>query len=518
MATPPPAYSEDDDGAPPPYSVCVEHQPSLQVQLTIIDDLPVDNEAVAGVQETLPQYNYAPEVTLSDYLEHPLSVINNNLNMANSIKGLVNILYDQRKLPWKFKLQLVYKFNLLVYFFTNFVYQIVTCGVQRENIGYYITFIIIIFLGLIYETFELTCDLYPQVKRWYITCRQSTAISSARSDEPQGTETDTDVQVSHKMKAKGVLKEYLLHSIGEFLIFPCLVCSLYGYINEKSWQFNSEIAGFNFVFFIYTVVIDTLYIKYYLIWLLQKVIRVSYAKYDALKDEPIDEGTKLCRYFSPLYMTMPFTVLLVLLHWSMLAIVGIRIYVDNFSDNSSGSTGNYKSSSFTRYMIFCCAYLPIASWIAYIILNKYWFYEVYTVIKQSTDQEICMQSISPWVKLLTFIFDPVAYITVIMLILPFIAFTVGTFLPDYNSNSEVSTDVKTAAESLGILFIVLFLLSNLQATTAFGIFVMTIVIVLTIVGLFIAVILVVAAVIIIVGTLTGAFVVLGLMCFACFND
>ena len=261
--------------------------------------------------------------------------------------------------------------------------------------------------------------------------------------------------------------------------------------------------------------------KFYLIWLLQKVIRVSYDKYDELKDELLDEKTKLCRYISPLYMTIPLAVLLTLLHWSMLAIIGVRIYVDNFSTVAHSSSGSYRSSSFTRYMIFCCAYLPIASLISYIILNKYWFYEVYTIIKQSTDQERSMQSISPWVKLITFVFDPAAYISVILLILPFIAFAIGTFLPDYNSSKYVSVEASTGAESLGILFIILFLLSNLQATTAFGILVATIVVALAAVGLLIAVIVVVAAVIIIVGTLTGAFVVLGLMCYAvtmCYDD
>ena len=199
--------------------------------------------------------------------------------------------------------------NLLV--FINFIYQIVACVVQGEHIGYYVTFIIVVFLGLFHETFELTWDLYPHIRKWYIGHRQSTAISSTSSDEPQRTE---DVQVSYKLKTKAVLKDYLLHSVGEFLIFPCLTCSLYGYINEKSWQFNNGAAVFNFVLFIYTVIIDAFCIKFKI---LQKIIRVSYVKYDALKDELIDEfdeQAKLWKYFSPLCMTIPVTVLLTLLH------------------------------------------------------------------------------------------------------------------------------------------------------------------------------------------------------------
>ena len=53
--TPPPAYSEDDDGTPPSFSECVEQQPPFQVHLTI-DELSVDNEAVTAIQETLTQH------------------------------------------------------------------------------------------------------------------------------------------------------------------------------------------------------------------------------------------------------------------------------------------------------------------------------------------------------------------------------------------------------------------------------------------------------------------------------
>jgi len=265
---------------------------------------------------------------------------------------------------------------------------------------------------------------------------------------------------------------------------------------------------------------DILCIKFYCIWLVQKVIRLSYNKFDELREETLDWKAKLCRYISPLYMTIPFTILLTLLYWSMLAIVGVRIYADNFSSVKFNSSGSYVVAPFTRYMIFCCAYLPIASWIAYIILNKYWFYEVFSVIKQSLDQEIHLQSISTWVKLFSFVFDPAAYISITLLMLPFIAFTIGAFLPDYNYN-DVTNSVGIAARSLGILFTVLFFPSNLQATTSFGILILGFALVLTVFGLLLAVILVAAAVIIVVGIIAGAFVVLGLMCYAivsCYND
>jgi len=77
--------------------------------------------------------------------------------------------------------------------------------------------------------------------------------------------------------------------------------------------------------------------------------------------------------------------ILVIIHWLTLAIIGIRIYADNFAVKRNESsdepeTGSYRSSPFTRYMIFCGFFLPIASTIQYILNNMNWLTPVYEVI------------------------------------------------------------------------------------------------------------------------------------------
>jgi len=209
-------------------------------------------------------------------------------------------------------------------------------------------------------------------------------------------------------------------------------------------------------------------------------------------------------------MMIPLAFMLTMLHWFMLAIVGVRIYVDNYSVEKNSSiivpaTGSYASTSFTRFMIVCSAYLPIASYIVYIILNKHWFYEVYSVIKQSSDFEVHVESIPPSIKFLSSVVDPVAYFLAIFLIISFIAFTVGAFLPDYEeSDFEVTSGARAAAEILGTLFILLFIITNIQAIVVFSVFVVTIVAVLTVVGLFVAIVFVVVVV-----TMVTAVIVIG---------
>ena len=312
-----------------------------------------------------------------------------------------------------------------------------------------------------------------------------------------------------------------MHSIVELLLLPSLVCSLYAFINEKSWRFQNTISGFSFVLFLYSIAIDTFYGKFYLIWLLQKVIRLSYNKYDYLQDEEVNRKTKLCRYISPLYMMIPLTVMLTMLHWFMLAIVGVRIYVDNFSVERNSSkieptAGSYASTSFTRFMIACSIYLPIGSCIVYIILNKHWFYEVYSVIKQSSTSAVYIESVPLTIKFLSFVVDPIAYVLASILIFSFIAFTIGTFLPDYEeSDFEVTAGARTAAEILGILFVLLFLLSNIQATVVFSVLVVTAVVILTVVSLVIVVVFVVIVAAIVSGVVVGSCKVLELSCNIC---
>ena len=169
----------------------------------------------------------------------------------------------------------------------------------------------------------------------------------------------------------------------------------------------------------------------------------------------------------------------------MVGIIGVRIYVDNFTpDYDTGgsvpNTGDYTVAPYTLYMIFCAVYFPIASWVVYIRLNKFWFYEIYSLINQFSATEADYIRVLPWdTKLTAFILDPVSYFVVIFLMVPFIAFTVGAFLRDYDdSDFEVASSARNAVQGLGPCFIIFFLLANLQASIIFTILVVIIMMIL----------------------------------------
>jgi len=85
-------------------------------------------------------------------------------------------------------------------------------------------------------------------------------------------------------------------------------------------------------------------VKFYFSWLVQKVIRISHNKYVDLLDESDDSRTIYC---FPVYITVVFTILMTILQWITLAIIGVRIYADNFvidPPRTAPNTGSYSSS------------------------------------------------------------------------------------------------------------------------------------------------------------------------------
>jgi len=491
-------YSEEDhtNAVPPPYSPREE---------------PDNNSEESTGRNEITVVHF----TLTNYLRHPNRFVGEQ-SVKNSFKGFIEILYSHKKLPWIFPINLLYKIGLLVFYFVTFVYQTTAFAVQGEHLAYYITYIIISLIGLAHGLFEVIYALYIKIKQWREKQRQCREI--APEDRPNRQAWNAvvivpveDLTLSYNEKALEVLKDYILHSLGEFLLLPCVICSLIGFVIEKSWKFESTIAGFNFAMFIYTMCMDALYGKIYIIWLVQRIIRKSYNKYDDLRDESNDDGAKEWRCISPLYLMIPFAVMVALLHWLMLAIVGIRIYVGEFaidkdSSDTDSNTGSYATSPFTWCMVFFSAYLPIASWVVYIILNKYWFLQLYSLINQFSSNvanEIEKMPLS--VKVFGFLNDPIAYVAMIFLILPFAAFTVGAYLVEYSSsNFEVEMGIRSAAHVLAPCFMAFFLLTNLQATIIFVIVVVVVTVILTVIAIIVAII---AAIIAITLALAATFIV-----------
>ena len=87
-----------------------------------------------------------------------------------------------------------------------------------------------------------------------------------------------------------------------------------------------------------------------------RIVQASYKDHDE-KVNPSSIGSK--RYFTPIYLTIPLAIVTASTHWFMMAIIGVRIYIDNFTldkdniNSSISNTGDYRVTPFTGYMIAC---------------------------------------------------------------------------------------------------------------------------------------------------------------------
>ena len=410
-------------------------------------------------------------------------------DMKNGFKGFRNFTLekDLKRLPCQSNIfKILYKVGLLIFYVIHFLYPMIALAITTEHVGYNVVCGIISLIGLIYELYELIPDLYHHIKIWkqkqnQITPEETNQSSSNGSvtviqSPKQKNEARDEARFSYIQDAKFVFKKFTIDSLGETLLYPSIICNLYGFINERGWEFDNAVGVINFLLLIYSLVMDAIYGKLFHVWVIQKLIRYSYAAYHEIVGKPKTLLDKLGVYFTPFALTVPFSVLIVLMQWFVLAIIGVRIYVDNFSQekvedtqqmHEKPETGDYKAAPFTRYMIFCGAYFPFASTLVYILLNKYWYLEIYQVISGNKNWK---GYIPVSVKWLAFLVDFKAYVAVILLVAPVIPFVIGAFLLDYDeSDFEVEPEARAAAEILIICFSATFLLPNFQASIIFTI-------------------------------------------------
>jgi len=422
--------------------------------------------------------------TLSNYVRNSKHFVQQS-HIAKGADGFFDI-FTKHKFGQKVKT--AYKICLLIYYLVHSLYRIIVFAIERQHLAYNIVCGIFSFVGLMYEAVP---QVIHKIKQYNKERQRSCQISPTDSNMPAENDNNTmhiedienDTSQDHMSQvntsdgtlnetsyAKKIFKEFLVDSLGEILIYPLIICALYGFINERRWQFDSAIAVFDSILLFYSLAMDAVYTKINYIWLLQKVIRSSYKAYDELESTNTNTCFKL---FSPFSLIIPFGIMLVLTHWFMLAIIGVRIYADNFSREIDGNgnfssepeTGDYETTPYTRFMIFCGAYLPVISVIVYILLNKYWFLQIFWTIKdEDASAENNIKEMPTSVKLLAFLVDLKAYVAVIFLMIPFIFFALGTFLYDYQtSDFELVSSARNAAIGFGGGFIFLFVLSNIQA-------------------------------------------------------
>ena len=238
-------------------------------------------------------------------------------------------------------IKMLYKAGLPFYFLITFLYSLIVLVVKGEHTGFYVVYIIFSCIGLLFELFYTSVDLYQYAAK-------KTHSATLKYHE----EIDEELE---QEKQKSIQKSNISIDLGIMMIYPCVVRSVYGFVNEKSWMFSSTLGGFNFVILMASVIMQLVYEQSNIIWLAYTTAATHFQK-----------SIVICAVavFSSLYIAM---------QWITLAATGVRVYADNFARKnitvnleiatekfeSATITGDYNSTPGTRCLLFAANFLPI---------------------------------------------------------------------------------------------------------------------------------------------------------------
>ena len=424
-----------------------------------------------------------------------------------------------------YQTEIMFNVIRLIYFLFQFIYPIIAAIIQKGPVAFNVVCTLFAAVGLAYDLTQIGLKLRQIIKKRKEEKdaekekRENKAAMQINEPQPEGAvnspgglPAQTAVPTNHvlatalppaaaaatatalaavgqgtgdknlteeKTTPKEMLKEFAQDMLEEVIIYPSLICNLYGFINERGWEFDDAFDVFDFLLTLVSFFMDAVFAKINHIWLLYQLIKSTME---------VQRNNKIYSYVGAVNLFVPFSIGLAIAHTLMLMLIGIRIYADNFNTkdrDKEPDEGDYSVASFTRYMIFCGAYLPLMSSACYIILNKHWFLQVSWILENDAVAAqkmnyLNIKSMPTRIKLFGFIRDKYSYIAVGTFFPLFIAFYNGGFLNDYDSE-ELPKGAMSAANTIGTLFILVFTIINVQATIIFNIIIILLMIMLCII-------------------------------------
>ena len=405
----------------------------------------------------------------------------------------------------------------LIYFLFQFIYPIIAAIVTKGPVAFNVVCTLFAFVGLLYDGIPICWKIWQKIRYIYLRKKsKGKSKGTSKSDvvgdnEPQpgvinpqflpvnnsesieqaneitttalaaataaGVPAATAPAAAVKyggsstkkmtITPKEKLREFVKEMLEEIIIYPSLICNLYSFVNDKVWEFTDVFDGFDFLLTLISFFLDAIWAKLNHMWVLYHLVKSTI---------DIQERNKIYSYITPFNLFVPFSAGLAIAHILMVILIAIRIYADNFNTidlEKEPSQGNYTVAPYTRYMIFCGAYLPLMSGACYIILNKHWFLQVSWILYNDKDAPKKMHylnitSMPTRVKLFGFLRDKYAYLAVATFAPLFIAFYTGGFLRDYNPD-DLPKGALRAATVFGTLFVLVFGIINIQAGIIFTI-------------------------------------------------
>ena len=380
----------------------------------------------------------------------------NKEEKKDALNKAIDLLSTTKKLPDSIGFRLTYRLLLLAFFLFQFLYPTIVFAVEQDNVIFNVVCMLISFVGLLTQLFGLR-KLCLDIKKCFKYC-----LGCKHEENPEEENCCNHEIECTSGPCGSIFNEFVTSFIGEFLIYPSMICNLIGFINERSWEFNNTLDGVDTVLMGISVVTDLMFAKLQYVIQATRAIRATYKKYDDSRGYHLS-----CKEWCDFRLCTPtsylpiYCFLLSVMHLAMLGSISFRIYADNFYGEPKNTTevingtlenvtiyvapeeGSYRLVGYTVYMIIAGAIIPLWSIVTYLYLNQYWFLQLLYVIRnkeqggtvnQQRAQRI--EQIPSNEKWLSLLFNPLSFVIALPLMAMMVFFVVGAFGSGYDNLNE----------------------------------------------------------------------------------
>ena len=367
-----------------------------------------------------------------------------------SLKKL-NMLFS--RIPRQVKLRVCWKISLLIFYIFQFLYPLITFLVDIQYVPFNVVCIVIGAIGFGLQLIEFD-QLIADVKTIWSICKSRDSEERSSSDESGSSSSDETCKCKQDCCkcCPSTIRELASIMLNEILLYATLICTIMGFVNEKTWELRNFWSYIDCLLLLYSIVMEVFIPRwYYLRWVWGAIITLLTEYYDVSNKKFAWNCNALCtRYATPLRYTPVFIIMVIILQFSMLGSITVRIYADNFfakTNTTRNGTeyveevmrpedGMYHVNRHTWYTIIGGIVVPFLSIVTYFIINQYWLWQPlhYTGKHDSAfvPQNTMIGSMTDGDKFVIFAFDPVAWVAMILLLASFIAFCVFASGNDYD--------------------------------------------------------------------------------------
>ena len=406
------------------------------------------------------------------------------------------------RVPRRVKLRLCWKILLLIFYTFQLFYPLITFLVDIQYVPYNLVCIVISGIGFGLQLLEFD-QLIADLKMVWSICGCSKSGNYDNNKAVQSSSGEPEISSSEEIcKCKkqfckccpSAIREFASIALNEILLYATVICTIMGFVNEKTWEFQNFLSYIDCALLAYSIIMEVFLPRWYHLRWIWGAISTLLTEYYEAANKHVNGCNDICtRYITPLrYTPVFFIVMLVVLQLSMLGIITVRIYADNFfalTNTTRNGTeyveevirpeeGMYHVKRYTWYTIIGGIVVPFLSIVTYFIINQYWLWQPlhYTGQHDSAfvPQNTMIGSMSDADKWIIFAFDPFAWVAMILLLASFIAFCTFGVGSDYDGGTILDGGFPSWVPFAHILCYIImcfsFMGANIQ-TVAFGCFI-----------------------------------------------